>query len=500
MKISISTKDPSESTCGMLVCFVRQPKKGKLVAPIKAFKPLIAAIEQSGDFKGAEGQTILAYPETQKKMKGITAQRILLIGLGKKELDRESFRKAGGTISQKTIKTKADKISVVLPEDKEVGAAEITEALVEGIILGAYRFEKYKTKSDNDEEENTGDIKEVVIFPKNAAQARKGLKRGKIAAEAVCIARDMANEPGNNWTPSHFVSFGRDLAKKSNLKCTVLGKKELKRHGMNGILGVNQGSAEPPALVILEHRCGKKNAPILLLVGKGLTFDSGGISLKPSGGMQDMKYDMCGGAAVMSAMHAISKENPAKVNVIGIVPTTENMPGPAAIKPGDIINQHGGKTVEVINTDAEGRLILADALSFGVKKFKPTAIVDLATLTGAVIIGLGHHYTGLLSNNDELAAEILSAGKSCGEPAWQLPMGPEYSKQLKSDVADLKNVDKRDSGTILGAAFLENFVGDTPWVHLDIAGTAWNFTKKTYCSKGPSGVGVRTLLQWIRSH
>ncbi|MDH3394159.1 MAG: peptidase M17, partial [Desulfobulbaceae bacterium] len=229
------------------------------------------------------------------------------------------------------------------------------------------------------------------------------------------------------------------------------------------------------------------------------TFDSGGISLKPSAGMGDMKYDMCGGAAVLAAMAAVGEEKPKGLDVVAIVPTTDNMPGPGAIKPGDIITQYGGKTVEVLNTDAEGRLILADALAYGIEKFKPSAVVDLATLTGAVIVGLGHHRSGLLSNDRKLVKKLIAAGERSGEPLWQLPLAPEYSKQMKSTVADLKNVDKRDAGTITAAAFLQEFVGKTPWAHLDIAGTAWDFTEKSYIPKGPSGIGVRLLVELIRN-
>jgi leucyl aminopeptidase len=252
-------------------------------------------------------------------------------------------------------------------------------------------------------------------------------------------------------------------------------------------------------MVIIEYKTAKRN-PTLMLVGKGLTFDSGGISLKPPLGMEEMKFDMCGGAAVLGAMQAIGEEKPKGVNVVAIVPTTENLPGPSALKPGDIITIYGGKTVEVINTDAEGRLILADALAYGIKKFKPQAVVDLATLTGAVVIGLGHHKTGLLSNDDELVEKVLAAGDRSGEPLWRLPLGLEYSKQIKSKVADIKNVGDRAAGTITAAAFLQEFVGDVPWAHLDIAGTAYGFTEKPYIpNKGPSGIGVRTLLELVRN-
>ncbi len=252
-------------------------------------------------------------------------------------------------------------------------------------------------------------------------------------------------------------------------------------------------------MVILEYRTAPSN-PTLLLVGKGLTFDSGGISLKPPKGMEEMKFDMCGGAAVLGAMQAIGEEKPKNINIVAIVPATENLPGPSALKPGDIITIYGGKTIEVVNTDAEGRLILADALAYGIKQYKPKAVVDLATLTGAVVIGLGHHRTGLLSNDDELARKILAAGDRCGEPLWRLPLGPEYSKQIKSKIADIKNVGNRAAGTITAAAFLQEFVGETAWAHLDIAGTAYNFTDKPYAPQnGPSGIGVRTLLELVRN-
>jgi leucyl aminopeptidase len=367
-------------------------------------------------------------------------------------------------------------------------------ALAEGLVLGSYRFDKYK-KADPDSKVRR--IKEIIIHSSKTSGLAEAVNRGQIAGLAVCSARDMANEPGNHWTPSHFAEAGRNLAAKSGLTCKVLGKAAMQKMGMGGIIGVNQGSIQPPQMVILEYHSGDIKAPKLLLVGKGLTFDSGGISLKPGAGMHDMKYDMCGGAAVMAAMQAIAELKPAGINVVGIIPAAENMPGPEAMKPGDIIRQYNGNTVEVVNTDAEGRLILADALAYGVEKFKPTAVVDIATLTGAVIIGLGHHRTGLLSNDDKLADRLLASGERCGEPAWRLPMGDEYKKQLESEVADLKNTGGRSAGTITGACFLQEFVGDTPWAHLDIAGTAWNYSKKSYIAKGPSGVGVRTLLELV---
>lgn len=492
--IKLSKTDPDQYTGDMLVyCVCQSDKKAPSCGDATVQKTLNQAFK-SGDFSGKEGQTLLYYPMTADKKK--SAKRVLVVGLGKDELSAEMFRKAGGAISTAASRTKAQQIMVVVPESLKFDTATMTESLTEGLILGSYKFADYKTNNDSNDKPNK--ISKVSFFASDTPVVRKGIKYGKISAQAGCRARDIANEPGNHWTPSHFAQLGRNLAKQYGLSCTILSKNDMKRLGMGGILGVNQGSIEPPKITILQYRTGKK-FPTLLLVGKGLTFDSGGISLKPSAGMHEMKYDKCGGAAVMAVMQAVGELKPKKLNVVAVVPATDNLPGPAALKPGDIIAHYGGKTVEVINTDAEGRLILADALAYGIEKYKPDYVIDIATLTGAVVVGLGHHRTGLLTNNDTLDRKLTDAGDKSGEPVWRLPLGPEYTKQLKSTVADLKNVDKRDGGAITGAAFLQEFVGDTVWAHLDIAGTAWDFTEKSYIPKGPSGVGVRLLLELIRS-
>ena len=496
MKLTVVQTPPQQGKSDLAVYFIRQAAKKK--APVVADREVATMVGRAfvaGDFSGKAEETFLYYPEGGGKTRAV---RILVVGLGKDKPDRETVRKAAGAAAACALKTKAAKLLLVVPELTGMGSEEVGECLAEGVILGGYRFLKYKTKPEDDEE--PGRITAVSFFAAKAVAApvRRGVKRGRAAATAACAARDMATEPGNFWTPSHFAEYGRELAKTYGFRCRILDKAAMKKLRMGGVLGVNQGSDEPPGMVVLEYRTGKK-VPTLLLVGKGLTFDSGGISLKPSAGMGDMKYDMCGGAAVLAAMAAVGEERPKRLDVIAIVPTTDNMPGPGAIKPGDVITQYGGKTVEVLNTDAEGRLILADALAYGIEKFKPTAVVDLATLTGAVIVGLGHHRSGLLSNDDKLVKKLLAAGERSGEPLWRLPLAPEYSKQMKSTVADLKNVDKRDGGTITAASFLQEFVGETPWAHLDIAGTAWNFTEKSYIPKGPSGVGVRLLVELIRN-
>lgn len=496
--ISVTGKRP-EKFKGDLLVYCALQHKDKMPLCEEGIRKLVKPAWKSGDFTAKPGETVLLYSDLLSHAAKPACPRILIVGLGehKENIDevREQLRLAGGTVAGAARKCRAKKVLVVLPQMKEITAADKAEAMSEGLILGNYSFDRYK-KEDKDRPSPVEDF--YLTGPDSASSLRRGVKRGRTAALAACRARDMANEPGNFWTPEKFAEFGKDLGKKYAVKCRVLEKAAMKKLGMGGILAVNQGSASPPKLVILEYISNTKN-PTLMLVGKGLTFDSGGVSLKPAAGMEDMKYDMCGGAAVITAMQAVGREQPNNVNVIALIPATDNMSGGAAVKPGDIITHFGGKTSEIINTDAEGRLILADALAYGIKKYKPDAVVDLATLTGAVIIGLGHHKTGLLANNDSLAARLLSAGESAGEPLWRLPLGPEYSKQIESKVADIKNTGGRPAGTITAAAYLQEFVGETPWAHCDIAGTAWGFTKKSYVPKGPSGIATRTLISLIRN-
>jgi leucyl aminopeptidase len=507
MKVKHTTQDVGKYKGDMIIYFVYQQNKKVPVCDNRYVQDTVKLAFKAGDFSGKEGETLLFYPSGKGKL---PAKRVLVVGLGKAEEGktnngtspadawRDNYRKAGGKVSETALKTKAEKILVVVPNPFIVDNMEITECLTEGLILGSYQFNKYKKTMQEDEPQ--GVIKEIQLFTQKAVKPiLHGMKRGRIAALAGCTARDMANEPGNVWTPTRFAEYGRKLAKTYNLTCKVLSKADMQRLKMGGVLGVNSGSSQPPKMVILQYKTSPRN-PTLLMVGKGLTFDSGGISLKPPKGMDEMKFDMCGGAAALSTMQAVGEEKPKGINIVAIVPATENLPGPSALKPGDIITIYGGKTVEVLNTDAEGRLILADALAYGIKQYKPKAVVDLATLTGSVVIGLGHHRTGLMSSDDELAQKVMTAGDRSGEPLWRLPLGPEYSKQIKSKVADIKNIGNRSAGTITAAAFLQEFVGETAWAHLDIAGTAYNFTDKPYAPKNsPSGIGVRTLLELIRN-
>ncbi len=498
--IKLSAKDPVRFTGDMLVYFLAETGKKSVPCREKAVCMAVKTAWKSGDFSGKSGQSYWFYPSSAKQF---SASRVLVVGLGKNKDSEadccEQLRLAAGTAVAVAAKLNVKTLMAVLPEKNQIAPSAIASSITEGLLLGNYVFDKYKTLQKN--QDCTNEFPSEFFLHDGGLthlQVRRGMNYGRRAALAACKARDMANEPGNSWTPAKFAEYGRELADKYALKCKVLNRQAMVKLGMGGILGVNQGSALPPKLVIL-HYLGNKKWPTLMLVGKGLTFDSGGISLKPATGMEDMKYDMCGGAAVFGAMQVIGSERPKGINVVALVPATENLSGAAAIKPGDIITHYGGTTSEVINTDAEGRLILADALAYGIDRYKPDAVVDLATLTGAVIVGLGHHRTGLMATDDKLASRLMQAGELAGEPLWRLPLGPEYSKQIESKVADIRNIGGKGGGTITAACYLQEFVGDTPWAHLDIAGTAWDFTEKSYVPKGPSGIAVRTLVNLVRN-
>jgi len=366
-------------------------------------------------------------------------------------------------------------------------------------LMGLFEPDKYRTV---EKEERI--IERLVIVAPGADEAavRGGAERGRIIGESVNFTRDLANEPGAYMTPTNMAERAQEIATQFGLEIDVLEREEMEREGMGSLLSVARGSEEPPKLIILKYTpeggakgATKQNGDLLALVGKGITFDTGGISLKPGENMELMKYDMTGGGTVLGVMRAIAQLKP-PIPVLGVVPSTENMPSGKATKPGDVVRAMSGKTIEVINTDAEGRLVLADAISYA-KKLGATRIVDLATLTGAVSIALGDVNTGILGTDQELIDELIAAGREVGEKFWQLPLDKEYSKQIKSDIADIKNVGGRKAGTITAAAFLKEFADGVSWAHLDIAGTAWGDDAKPFRSKGPTGVAVRTLLNMI---
>jgi leucyl aminopeptidase len=441
----------------------------------------------SEDVKGGYKKTSLIHPEKPR--------RALVIGLGDRDdFEPERARVAGAIAARTAGSMDATSLTLAGPEGADLNA--LTTAAAEGAILGSYRFDRFKSKKDGDGEDGEGSgkhLEELTVIGGDS----DAVEAARVGAEAENFARELQDLPSNVVTPSYLAGLAKAIADEhSSVTSEVMGRKQIADKGMGGLVAVSQGTAEEPQLIVLRYEAGG-DGPTLALVGKGVTFDSGGISIKPSGGMQEMKMDMSGAAAVLEAVSAIAKlELP--INILAVIPSTENMPSGTAVKPGDIITQLNGKTVEVNNTDAEGRLILADALAYSVE-LGADRIVDLATLTGAVIVALGSTYAGLISNDDAFAEEVEGAASRTGELAWRLPLHPEYKELTKGTAADLTNASsKRKASTIYAGSFLEEFVDGKPWVHLDIAGTAWDVGRE-YTGKGPSGFGTRLLIDLARS-
>jgi len=466
---------------------------GDTAALDKALGGAISGLISQGEIKGKLNEITVIH-----SLGKLAAGRVVVTGLGKPaELSRDKICGAvaetcrllrqKGAASLATVAQGAGINDIVL----EASAQAVTE----GALLGLYNFRRHMTK-----EADYGEIKELTLVAAGQDERQRlesGCRRGRVLAEATNLARDMANEPANYMTPGIMAERARELAADCGLEYRVLGRAEMQELGMGALLGVAQGSREPPQLIVLHYR-GRDSAEVdLALVGKGITFDSGGISIKPSEKMGEMKGDMSGGAAVLAAMSAISQFKP-KINVIAVVPATENLPDGSALKPGDVVTAMGGKTIEIVSTDAEGRLILADALGYAIK-LGAKGIVDVATLTGACRIALGDLCSGAFGNRQELLDRVLKAAAEAGELMWQLPMYEQYKEQNKSDVADIKNSGGRYGGAITAAQFLAEFVGDTPWVHLDIAGTFLSDKERGCLVKGATGVPVRTLVNLVLS-
>ncbi len=443
----------------------------------------LAGAPGAGDAKGGFQKLTLLRPEQPG--------RVLAVGLGKRDdADAERIRLVAAVAAKEAAKLEVTSLAWLLPESGEDEAT--AEALVTGTILATYRFDRYLSRDPDDPP--PPQIESLTLLaPEGAAGAAEA---GRICAEAQNRARDLQSLPSNVATPSFLGRRAREIASHhEGVSAEVLGRDEITAKEMGGLVAVSQGTAEDPKLIVLRY-AGGGSGPTLGLVGKGVTFDTGGISLKPSASMHEMKMDMSGAAAVLEAVGAIA-ELGLQIDLIAIVPSTENMPSGTAIKPGDIITQYNGKTVEVNNTDAEGRLILADALAYAVE-LGAERIVDLATLTGAVLVALGSTYAAVISNDDDLASAVAQAGETSGELVWRLPLHPEYKELTKGTVADLTNAAaKRKAGTIYAGSFLEEFVGDTPWAHVDIAGTAWD-VGRPYTGNDASGFGVRLLVELAR--
>jgi leucyl aminopeptidase len=440
-------------------------------------------LSETGELTGKSLElTLLHHPP------GVAAKRVLLAGAGKPEkFDSAEMRRLAGAavrhLKSKSIKTMALALAPEHATEEHVSAA------VEGAILGDFEPDRYKTDDDKTTVESF-----TVVAAGGDAGLAAAAGRGRILAEAQNFARGLVNEPANKLTPAKVAEAARKLAAEYQLECEILEREQMEKLGMGALLGVAQGSAEPPALIVMRYKpAAAAGQAHLGLVGKGVTFDTGGISIKPADGMEKMKYDMAGGAAVLGAMRALAQLRPA-IPVTAFIPCVENMPGSRAQRPGDIVTAMSGKTIEVINTDAEGRLILADALTYA-RRQGCTHLVDAATLTGAIVVALAHLNVGLFANDDGLRDRVLGAAKAEGERMWAMPLEDDYKEYLKSAFADLANVGGRWGGAVTAAIFLKEFAEDTPWVHLDIAGTAWLDDAKPYLAKGPSGVPVRTLVR-----
>jgi len=415
-------------------------------------------------------------------------RRVLVVGLGDRaKLTAGALAKYAGTAVRYLGKRGVERIAIALPDG--LTGTQAASFVAEGALVATVDATLYRTEPDKPVVTN-----EVTILAGgyDLASIEAGARRGAILGEAVNAARRMALTPGNDMTPTHLAQRARELAADADLEVTVYDEAWMAEKGMGALLGVSRGSDEPATLTLLRYRGDPSSNETLALVGKGLTFDSGGISLKPPENMHEMKYDMSGGAGVIAALWAIGKLRP-KLNVIGIVPSSENLPGPRAMKPGDILRAMNGKTIEVLNTDAEGRLILADALAFAVE-LGAAKIVDAATLTGACVIALGHAASGVMSNDDAFVERFLRLVDDVGERYWRLPLFPEYDQQIKSDIADLKHTGGRPAGAETAGTFLKNFVAGTPWIHLDVAGTAYLDNESSYLAKGPTGTPVRAFV------
>ena len=486
-----------KSECLILHC----PEEKKLSATLKevdrALNGAITTALDSKRFSGKLHQTLLLNTGNNFK-----TANILLVGIGNhKDLSLEKLRQASGIAAKLSEKSNFKSATVFLDmldkNSAKFSSGDLASSIAEGFGLALYHFDNYKSAG----KEAPSRLQKLTLTSATKTQQsalKKSIQRAEIIINAVHSARDLVSHPGNTATPTFLADHAKKLARKNKITCKVLGKKEMTKLGMGALLGVSRGSHEPPALIVLEYFGTAKSKAPTVIVGKGVTFDTGGISLKPAAGMDEMKMDMSGAATTLATLQVISSLK-LPLNVIGIVGAVENMPGGSAIKPGDILKSMSGKTIEVLNTDAEGRLVLADALTYA-ERYKPKEIIDLATLTGAVLVALGHQAAAVIGNNPDMIVRLKEAGDTSGERVWELPLWEEFEKAVKSDIADLKNIASPGvgAGTITAAAFLKAFAGDQPWTHIDIAGTAWG-DEKPYTPKGASGYGVRLLLQYLES-
>ncbi|TKS60496.1 MAG: leucyl aminopeptidase [Nitrospira sp.] len=458
----------------------------------KSLGGALTELLQSKEFEGKANEAVLFH--TQGK---VPAKRLILVGLGKKkDVGLDQIRQAMGHAAKRVRQAKAGSFTVGLPNvmPRSASAVDMAQVMAEGAILGSYQFDVYRSEGPTHK-----DLAAMsVLAPRKGRlrQLAEGIRRGVATAEATVFVRDLCNHPSNVMTPTKIANEAKAIAKETGVSLKILEQKEMEELGMGALLGVAKGSHEPPKFIILQyHGAKKKDDRPVVLVGKTITFDTGGISLKPSENMEQMKADMTGGAEVLAAIRAAARLK-LPLNLISILPAAENMPGGRAMRPGDVVKTLSGKTVEVQNTDAEGRLILSDGLAYATR-FKPAALIDIATLTGACVVALGQFAIGMFGTDAKLKESVRKAGLRAGERVWEMPLWDEYFEQLRSDVADMRNIGGRGGGMITAALFLSKFVGDCPWVHLDIASTDWSERERAYIPKGPTGIGTRLLIQYL---
>jgi leucyl aminopeptidase len=495
MKLILETKPFASLETDAVVTYLfeeSEPVQGRLAELDKLAGGLPGKLAKSGELTGKMLEITLLHAPA-----GLKAQRLLLIGAGKREQSNPAtLRKVAG-VALRNLKSRNIHKLVFLLRENDVNE-QSAQAIAEGVLTADFETDKYKT--DKKKDKFVDEVLVAGFSDAEKAAGEKGLTRGRIIGEAQNFARDLINEPSNKLTPAILAEKAEAMAKEAGLAVEILDEKKIADLKMGALLSVAQGSVEPPRVIVITYTPAntKPGAPVIGLVGKAVTFDTGGISIKPADGMEKMKYDMAGGATMIGIMRAIATLKP-NVKVICVVPSTENMPGGKAQKPGDIQTAMSGKTIEVLNTDAEGRLILADGIHYA-KQLGVTHIVDSATLTGAIVVALANVNVGVFGNDPPWTDKLLASAKATGEKMWQMPMDEEYREFIKGSFADIQNIGSgKGGGAITGAMFIREFAGDTPWIHLDIAGTAWNDDAKPWLAKGPTGVSLRTLVHLITS-
>ena len=495
MHITLETKPYAQIETDALVSYIFEesdPVQDAIAEVDKAAAGLLRRLVKSGEVSGKALEFTLIHAPA-----GLKAARLLLVGAGKREhFNPSTIRKVAGA-ALRYLKSRSVKNYTFLVRAADLNE-DMAQAIADASIVANFESGKYKTDKKSDKS-----IETVLLAGFSDAQkpsAEKGLQRGRILADAQNFARDLVNEPSNKLTPKILAEKAEAMAHDAGLSVEILGEEKIAALKMGALLSVSQGGPEPPRVMVLTYAPAnaKPDAPVIGLVGKAVTFDTGGISIKPADGMEKMKYDMAGGATMLGVMHALASLKPA-VKVICVVPSTENMPGGTAQKPGDIQTSMSGKTIEVLNTDAEGRLILADGITYA-KQLGATHLVDAATLTGAIVVALSNINVGVFGSDQEFTDKLLASSKAVGEKMWQMPMDEEYREFIKGTVADIQNIGSgKGGGAITGAMFIKEFTGDTPWIHLDIAGTAWNDDQKAWLAKGATGTAVRTLVHLVMS-